>query len=166
MAKEKAKEREKRSKREERKVKRKQSRVSFETHFKPACARAYAKRRLPCTCSYAEAGAAADEIVGNCFGTAGDLDLWAWYCRHFDRNAIVEKAHEYASMQRQGEVRDAITAFQSWLSETYKENPPERLYARSTAAGLAKGLPSVARGAQKEPASALRATARQGGGAA
>ena len=118
MAKEKAKEREKRSKREERKVKRKQSRVSLETHSKPA--RAYArKRRLRCTCSYDEAGAAADEIVGNCFGTAGDHGLWAWYCRHFDRERIVEKAYEYASMQRQSEVRDAVTAFQAWLGEEY-----------------------------------------------
>ena len=91
-----------------------QSRVSCETSSKPA--RAYArKRRLRCTCSYDEAGAAADEIVGNCFGTAGDLGLWAWYCRHFDRERIVEKAYEYASMQRQGEVRDAVTAFQAWL---------------------------------------------------
>ena len=96
-----------------------QSRVSCETSCsKPA--RAYArKRRLPCTCSYDEAGAAADEIVGNCFGTAGDLGLWAWYCRHFDRERIVEKAYEYASMQRQGEVRDAVTAFQAWLGKEY-----------------------------------------------
>ena len=95
-----------------------QSRVSCETSSK--LARAYArKRRLPCTCSYDEAGAAADEIVGNCFGTAGDLGLWAWYCRHFNRRLIVEKAYEYASMQRQSEVRDAVTAFQAWLSEEY-----------------------------------------------
>ena len=118
MAKEKTKEREKRSKREERKVKRKQSRVSvLETHFKPA--RAYARRRPPCTCTYDEAGAAAAEIVGNCFGAAGDIDLWAWYCRHFDRRRIVDKAYEYASMQRQGEVRDAVTAFQAWLRKEY-----------------------------------------------
>ena len=134
---------------EKKRREKKQARVSLETCFKPARARTYAKkRRLPCTCSYDEAGDAAYEIVAGCFGNRNDLDLWAWYCRHFDRNAIVEKAHEYASMQRQGEVRDAITAFQSWLSETYAENPPERLYARSTAAVLAKGLPSVARGAK------------------
>ena len=136
MAKEKAKEREKRSKREERKVKRKQSRVSVETHSKPAraYAGAYARRRLPCTCSYAEAGAAADEIVGNCFGAAGDLGLWAWYCRHFDRERIVDKAYAYASMQRQGEVRDAVTAFQAWLRKEYG----------------AKGQPSVVGAAAKE----------------
>ena len=96
-----------------------QSRVSCETSCsKPA--RAYArKRRLRCTCSYDEAGAAADEIVGNCFGTAGDHGLWAWYCRHFDRERIVEKAYEYASMQRQSEVRDAVIAFQAWLGKEY-----------------------------------------------
>ena len=97
-----------------------QSRVSCETCSKPA--RAYArKRRLPCTCSYDEAGAAADEIVGNCFGDMGDLALWAWYCRHFNRRLIVEKAYYYASCQRQGELRDAVTAFQSWLCEEYGE---------------------------------------------
>ena len=119
MAKEKTKERKKRSKRKERKVKRKQDGGLLTN---PLCktARAYArKRRLRCTCSYDEAGAAADEIVGNCFGTAGDHGLWAWYCRHFDRERIVEKAYEYASMQRQSEVRDAVTAFQAWLGEEY-----------------------------------------------
>ena len=119
MAKEKAKEREKRSKREERKVKRKQSRVSLETHSKPA--RAYARRRPPCTCTYDEAGAAVDEIVGNCFGAAGDIDLWAWYCRHFDRRRIVERAYYYASCERQGEVRDGVTAFQAWLGKEFGE---------------------------------------------
>ena len=119
MAKEKAKEREKRSKREERKVKRKQSRVSLETHSKPA--RACARRRPPCTCTYDEAGAAVDEIIGNCFGTAGDIGLWAWYCRHFDRRRIVERAYYYASCERQGEVRDGVTAFQAWLGKEFGE---------------------------------------------
>ena len=53
--------------------------------FARAYASTHVKRRLPCTCTYDKAGAAADEIVGNCFGTAGDLGLWAWYCRHFGR---------------------------------------------------------------------------------
>ena len=83
-------------------------------------ARACEKPRLKCTCSYREAGAAAAEIVGSCFGTmANDYALWAWYCRHFDTRLIVEKAHEYASMQRCGEVRDALTAFQSWLTKEF-----------------------------------------------
>lgn len=82
-------------------------------------ARAYARRSLHCTCSYEAAGAAADEIVGSCFGTMRDHALWAWYCRHFDAGRIVEKAHEYASMQRCGEVRNAVTAFQAWLRNEY-----------------------------------------------
>ena len=48
--------------------------------------------------------------------------------------------------------------------------PNHRLNARpcrsEVCPAFEKGLPSVARSAQKEPASALRATARQGGGAA
>ena len=52
-------------------------------------------RRLPCTCSYAEAGDAAAEIVANCFPhCAKDFALWAWYCRHFDRERIVRSAVE------------------------------------------------------------------------
>ena len=95
-----------------------QSRVSYETSSKPA--RAYArKRRLRCTCSYDEAGAAA-EIVGNCFPqNAKDYALWAWYCRHFDRSRIVERAYYYASCRRQGEVRDGVAAFQSWLRKEF-----------------------------------------------
>ena len=78
-----------------------QSQVSSETHSKPARAYAstHAKRRLPCTCTYDEAGAAADEIVGNCFGTAGDHGLWAWYCRHFGRRDKYAKV-AYAYFKR------------------------------------------------------------------
>ena len=122
MTKEKEKEREKRNKREQRKVKRKQDGVSLETHSKTAHAREniHARRRLPCTCSYDEAGAAADEIVGNCFPQgAKDFALWAWYCRHFNRRLIVDKAYYYASCHRQGEVRDGVSAFQAWLRKEY-----------------------------------------------
>jgi len=122
MAKEKTKERKKRSKRKERKVKRKQDGGLFINPLgNTARARggAHAKRRLPCTCSYAEAGEAAAEIVGNCFGAESDLALWAWYCRHFNRRRIVDRAYFYASCQRQGEVRDAVTAFQAWLRKEY-----------------------------------------------
>ena len=82
-------------------------------------------RRLPCTCSYAEAGDAAAEIVANCFPhCAKDFALWAWHCRHFDRRRIVDKAYYYASCSRQGEVRDGVTAFQAWLRKEYGTNPP------------------------------------------
>ena len=85
---------------------------------------AHAKRRLPCTCSYAEAGEAAAEIVGNCFPhCAKDFTLWAWYCRHFDRRLIIDKAYYYASCHRQGEVRDGVSAFQAWLRKEYGARP-------------------------------------------
>ena len=105
----------------------KQSPVFFEPGYsKPARARVRArKRRLPCTCSYADAGDAAREIIGNCFGNFSDLRLWAWYCRHFNRERIVDKAYEYASMCRQRELHDAITAFQAWLSKEFKDAPKE-----------------------------------------
>ena len=39
---------------------------------------------------------------GNCFPRgAKDFALWAWYCRHFDRRRIVERAYYYASCERQ-----------------------------------------------------------------
>ena len=95
-----------------------QDRVSCETCSKTA--RAHVRRKLPCACSFSEAGAAAAEIVGNCFPqNAKDYALWAWYCRHFDRNRIVERAYYYASCQRQGEVRDGVAAFQAWLRKEF-----------------------------------------------
>jgi len=82
------------------------------------------KRHLPCTCSYAEAGEASAEIVANCFPHyAKDFALWAWYCRHFNRRLIIDKAYYYASCQRQGEVRDGVTAFQAWLRKEYGAKP-------------------------------------------
>ena len=118
MAKEKAKER---KEAKERKVKRKQDGGLCLNPFKSAHARASVRaRRRPCTCTYAEAGDAAAEIVANCFPhRAEDFALWAWYCRHFNRRRIVDKAYYYASCQRQDEVRDGVTAFQAWLSEEY-----------------------------------------------
>ena len=38
---------------------------------------------------YAEAGAAADEIIETCFGTDDDRDLWAYYCYHHDIETIL-----------------------------------------------------------------------------
>ena len=122
MAKEKTKERKKRNKRKERKVKRKQAGgLDVNPCSKSAHARGGAHaRRQPCTCSYAEAGEAAAEIVANCFPhRAKDLPLWAWYCRHFDRRFIVDKAYYYASCHRQNELRDGVTAFQAWLRKEY-----------------------------------------------
>ena len=92
--------------------------VSCETCSKTA--RAHVRRKLPCACSFSEAGAAAAEIVGNCFPRgAKDFALWAWYCRHFNRRLIVDKAYYYASCHRQGEVRDGVSAFQAWLRKEF-----------------------------------------------
>ena len=93
--------------------------------FKPArayagtCTRVRTKRKLPCTCSHSEAGDAAYEIVANCFGTTKDLGLWAFYCRHFNRRRILDKAYEFASRCRNGELRDPVTAFQAWLRKEF-----------------------------------------------
>ena len=60
------------------------------------------------------------EIVANCFGSPErDFRTWAWYCRHFDRRRIVDRAYFYASCERCGEIRNAITAFQSWLQKEF-----------------------------------------------
>ena len=76
--------------------------------------RAYEGRRLAYTCTFREAGEAAMEIVANCFGSLErDFRIWAWYCRHFDRRRIVDRAYFYASCEKCGEIRNAITAFQS-----------------------------------------------------
>ena len=83
------------------------------------CTRVRTKRRLPCTCLYSEAGDAAYEIVANSFGTTKDLGLWAFYCRHFNRRRILDKAYEYASRCRNGELRDPVTAFQAWLRKEF-----------------------------------------------
>ena len=57
----------------------------------------------------ADAGEASAEIVCNCFPYgAKDFALWAWYCRHFNRRLIIDKAYYYASCHRQGEVRDGV----------------------------------------------------------
>ena len=82
--------------------------------------RACEGRRIACTCSFAEAGEAAMEIIDNCFSSPErDFRIWAWYCRHFDRRRIVDRAYFYASCQKCGEIRSAITAFQSWLRKEF-----------------------------------------------
>ena len=82
--------------------------------------RACEGRRIACTCSFAEAGEAAMEIIDNCFGSIDcDFRTWTWYCRHFDRNRIIDRAYFYASCQKCGEIHNAITAFQSWLQKEF-----------------------------------------------
>ena len=106
----------------ERKEKRKQYRGLFLNPISVPRARTRAceGRRIACTCTFAEAGEAAMEIIDNCFGSLErDFRIWAWYCRHFDRHRIVDRAYFYASCERCGEIHSAITAFQSWLRKEF-----------------------------------------------
>ena len=113
--------RESKIKREEELLSRKQVRDINISGSKSARARTRGAK-LRTTCSYEEAGAAADEICAGAFEgkcTADDHRLWAWYCRHFDYRQIVEMAWQKASEWRAGELDDPKTAFQRWLSDTF-----------------------------------------------
>ena len=70
---------------------------------------------------YRLAGAAAEELIGilGAKPTEDNRRLWAYYCYHHDIEIIFEKAYQYASEHRQGEIRNPVTAFQRWLSRTY-----------------------------------------------
>ena len=69
---------------------------------------------------YAEAGAAADELIAILGGDPGrDRGTWAFYCYHHDIEIILDKAHEFASRSRQGELRCPVRAFQRWLQRAY-----------------------------------------------
>ena len=69
---------------------------------------------------YAEAGAAADELIAILGGNAEhDRGTWAYYCYHHNIGIILDKAHEIASRFRQGELKNPVTAFQKWLIRSY-----------------------------------------------
>ena len=69
---------------------------------------------------YAEAGAAADELIAILGGIKeNDHGTWAYYCYHHDIGIILDKAHEIASRFRQGELKNPVTAFQRWLQRNY-----------------------------------------------
>lgn len=82
-------------------------------------------RRERFSCGFDEAGDAARTIIHEAFRhrtdvrTTDNLRLWSWYCRRFDRGAILDKAFECASRERQGEIKSGVTAFQAWLGRTY-----------------------------------------------
>ena len=69
---------------------------------------------------YAEAGAAADELIAILGGKhKNDRGTWGYYCYHHDIETILEKAREIASRHRQGELKWPIRAFQRWLQRSY-----------------------------------------------
>ena len=69
---------------------------------------------------YAEAGAAADELIDLLGGNQErDRGTWAYYCYHHDIGIILDKAYEIASRVRQGELKNPVTAFQKWLIRSY-----------------------------------------------
>ena len=69
---------------------------------------------------YQLAGAAADELIDILGGNADrDRGTWGYYCYHHDIGIILDKAHEIASRDRQGELRNPVTAFQRWLQRSY-----------------------------------------------
>jgi len=76
---------------------------------------------------YRRAGEAAREIVDvlGAEPTADNLNLWSWYCYRHDPGIIIDKAYECASRMRQGEIKNAVTAFQHWLSKSYAEGVAE-----------------------------------------
>ena len=79
-----------------------------------------ARARQSVKSQYAEAGAAADELIRILGGSpANDRGTWAFYCYHHDIGIILDKAYEFASMRRQGEIRNAVTRFQKWLIDSY-----------------------------------------------
>ena len=69
---------------------------------------------------YAEAGAAADELIALLGGSPErDRGTWAYYCYHHDIEILMDKAHEIASRHRQGELKHRVTAFQRWLIRNF-----------------------------------------------
>ena len=84
--------------------------------FKSARARTCAKSR------YHEADLCAQELMDVLGSTSrADHRLWAFYCYHHDHDIILDMAYAYASMQRQGEIRNAVSAFQAWLTKSFAE---------------------------------------------
>jgi len=71
---------------------------------------------------YRLAGGASREIMKILGSTSkDDFLLWCYYCNHHDIEIILEHARECASRWRQGELDEAIPAFQRWLTDTYGE---------------------------------------------
>ena len=94
----------------------------FITHSKNARARTRGKFRSDQNRRYAESGAFAAECVNVLHGSmANHFGFFAKviYRNYEAREIILDKAYEYASCQRQGEIESALGAFISWLDKSY-----------------------------------------------
>ena len=89
----------------------------FSNPFRSARAYVRVKRPNP-TCSYEFAGAAADEVRKTVWGTRHDRNTWAGFCRYGNCDDIIDRAHMYASMFEQGEIKWPVRAFQRHLMDT------------------------------------------------
>ena len=98
-----------------------------------ACLRV--KRPRP-TCSYDFAGAAAAEVAKIVWGTTRDRRTWAGFCRYGNCDNIIERAHLYASMFEQGEIKNPITSLQKWLNEAYPETAAYLAYRARRKGGV------------------------------
>jgi len=102
-----------------RKAKRKETSPGF--YKNPLSPRERARTRKDARDRYRLAGAAAEELISilRAPRTDANRNLWAYYCYYHDLDIIFEKAYECASRQRQSEIRNATTAFQRWLTDTF-----------------------------------------------
>ena len=108
----------------------------FGNPLRAARGRMRVKRPKP-TCSYEFAGAASAEVARIVWGTTRDRRMWAGFCRYGNCDDIIERAHLYASMFEQGEIKNPITALQNWLNEAYPETAAYLAYcARRKSASL------------------------------
>ena len=126
-------------KKTERKVRKGKGKETYPGYFGnpliSARARMRVKRPKP-TCSYEVAGAAADEVRKTVWGTRHDRNTWAGLCRYGNCDDIFERAHLYASMFEQGEIKNPITSLQSWLNETYPETAAHLAYRARRKGGV------------------------------
>ena len=83
-------------------------------------------------CSWREACKAADYVLEHFGNKSRDRGIWIWYCRRIGLDVFLDIADEVISSARQGELRWPTRALQRHLQEA-----------------LPKGLPSVARSANR-----------------
>ena len=68
--------------------------------------------------------------------TRHDRNTWAGFCRYGNCDDIIDRAHMYASMFEQGEIKNPITSLQSWLNETYPETAAYLAYRARKKGGV------------------------------